>query len=297
MAVWPKAPLTAYVASTTPAIKAADLNAFQTEFNTLRNGNYQAYPIVLNDDPLRIYGDQLGNNRTLIDKFGYRMGRVNEISECWANDLDTTGDGLTGQRSFQIPWDWDVNNTSTNAFINNIMSNDLGCRVMQFEPGSAAPDHAYLRSADLISYQAFHSIVMEWEMAFGAINQKGVYYVGLADSTALSSGVWIGKDTNVDNKIRVQAANGGTSSLATIVAVANTYHKCRIELHGANSPHGAVARFGVDGTMYSRTSNLPSINQVLSMVIHTEGLSFLAPTLKVSPIRLTWNRWLSAAAI
>lgn len=47
LAAWPTTPLTTYVSGTTPAIKAADLNAFQTAINKILLGEYTYKGIVV----------------------------------------------------------------------------------------------------------------------------------------------------------------------------------------------------------------------------------------------------------
>ena len=44
---WPNTPLTTYIANTTPAIKASDLNAFQAAINRIINGTYSLKSVVI----------------------------------------------------------------------------------------------------------------------------------------------------------------------------------------------------------------------------------------------------------
>lgn len=267
---WPETPLTSYVANSTPAIKATDLNSIQSEINALYGYTAGKAQFLLYDDfayggqgglkvdgakaisdasmigPWAVYGDA-GDARTIIDNFS------------------TPPSGTAGLVSF-------VN-------ISGGVDNMSGLVASRLNIGTG--DFA-LRFVLRIVNKAKIAQIASSNLTFGNASSVGLF-VGMLDAGTSDIGIEAGNDEAnfqiLENGVRTA---GGTGSAITN----NTFYK--VEMVRSS---GTLTVYVNDTSVYSNANTVSYAKA--TPVIYVHGLTTLGAggeAVSVDQFRLSFPR-------
>jgi hypothetical protein len=295
---WPNTPLTTYVPNSTPAIKAADLNAFQSAINGISAGSTSIAGAVLDGvggvGPVvraatsALLRAQAGDGaaRSLVDYLGFRTGPVLEIY-----------DNFLGWNNGGGPGGWAVNKTANTAVDRNgtIQGTNLiglwptGALRLELNASRTNTDTIGIYTpflyngsdSGVTSYlinQCVH--VFEWAFCFHGVLTSTDSYMGLISSVAPGNPITAaavmraalryapGAKSDTHLVLVTNSSSGADSVVDTgITPTANTIYKCRLEVHRSGTPFGAIVRLfvgtlGGTSTLVSSTTNLPIVNSL-----------------------------------
>lgn len=303
---WPLTPLTTYVTSSTPAVKATDLNKFQSTTNESMLGtvSFKGFSVdgiggqataapagtitvtaasTTSINPTFLTKDTSGNYRWTLDHNGFPTSKLFEFHESWIGDVNTSG--ATGVYLSTMPiW---IGKTTANAAIVNGANTDDTPSVL-VTPGTANTNSASLRTRRILTLETDSVLVFEAEVN-ATIGGNCTFFAGLtgAYTETLTTTV---APTDVDNAIMFQkrsadtywqaaVCNATTLTFTATSATPGTHDFLRIEYHGSLSPLGvaaveecsantAKARFFFNGVRHVTTSTtLPAVNKKMSIII------------------------------
>lgn len=251
-------------------------------------------PKTFNDDPLWLYQNQLGDNRTVVDHNGYLTARNTIIDELW---LGAPIGGVSATYQESILWTT-VNVGSGNVDNNNIINGAVG---LQISSGASASDYGSIYSTTLVNLTSYMSLVVEWEayLNVATAGNNVIAQMGLTDGSVFSAadpGAWFQK-LAADSTWFVVTSNGSSAHtpVDTTVTATNTAQNFRIEWHGPASPYGAnTARFFVNGTLTAVVTLLPAAGDFLNLMFYLQNTTGAARFMYVSPVRVTYNRLLTS---
>lgn len=291
----PLSPNTTYVPSSTPSIKAQDLNDCQTFTSGLYAGVYSIAGQVLDGvggagpvaraatTALQRAEDGHGHARSLVDYLGYRTGPVIEVCDSLIGLGSTTGatsgpiaGGLLG---------WSVTG-STHTKTGHYGPTQLaqlhnswptGAWVQELTSSRTSSDSIYAFTSPFISGfddgvagSPLSSSVAVFEWAVGADNSitstewfQGAIFLGTAVSpittTTLKAGLRWAPSTKGDTSMMLVTCDATTENAVStgIALLPGTVYRCRLEIHRSGSPLGKRIRLFINGILTTATANLP----------------------------------------
>lgn len=260
--------------------------------------------------PLVSYANTDGYVRNFVDHNGYiDMGRVGWLDQNWAG-IDFAGRSLALAPSggyFLDGYTWKGKGQGANSsegLTENSYAGSTSLMHYQGLAGGSSGDYnfvytsngLFVPTADTVAvaeFEAFldHSGVTESVWQFGFTNNTS--------NTALSSdNKFMMEMVTGDTTWYIRTADGSSSSRVNTGVTIDTTNmqKFRMELYGANSPYGALARVFINGKgPYDYTSNLPfgTSGLMLFWGMHGYYVTGTMPShfLYFSPLRIRWNRW------
>jgi hypothetical protein len=323
---WPFTPTTTYLASSTPAIKASDLNNFQSAINTVYNTIFptQAAPSVYT--PQLLLKDTGGNVRGIVDHNGlFTNGNVAVFEECWVNGgvplLSTPGAHIPISSAYPR-WYCYLDAAANGGLTDYFGGANYPLNAAQIITNGTAPGSTALYSNCSVSIPTFTGLssVQEWDAglnpnATGGSGSGNIAYMGL-DGTGGSSN--LGNSTSY---IRFEGsyagnwicaalgASGGRQTVNTGISVPtqnDPITRFRLEYHGSTSPIGilngaATALFFINGSLVGTltsagTPKLPTGNQSLAFGVN-EPSSSSECVLSLGVVRASWNRFLAPTPV
>lgn len=283
---------------------AADYLAYL--FTTIMQVFFVNKPTTASDTPQAYLKDASGNVRAVFDHNGYPSGRRSEYRENWEfNILVNTaiaGSSIFGGTGYSR---W--NCTTTNGTRNRIQTNPGGSGNFSSYV-SAFSNAAIANDADVLYGQypwvqitANLSLVMEFEVKI-TTPANATLFVGLIDQNSAGAITAPGTDARAgilkrtgDANWQTSVADGTLSTTAdtTVVAATGAWTSVRIELHGANSPYSACARFFINGTLTNtvttHTTTLATTVALTPQIAYWATGNY-AGDIEVGPLFVTYNR-------
>lgn len=306
---WPFTATTSYVATTTPSIKASDLNNFQSAINgvygatkTVKRISVDAIGNVSDSATNLIQTfDSAGTLRYAVDSYGYpRMGDINRIVEHW--DLPLLDSGSAAQvlgRFRKMNPNGSAGMVRTAAGATHHFTHLVGTVA-------AAADVSYVVAYPnvagthyCVSRHSNITLVAEFDVAFTTLTDSQAFF-GISNNyssaPSASDSCVIATSTAASNvgKWNLLTADGGTLTTGvTGTAISGSMQRMRIELHGASTAVGSQAfLFCNDAPIATSTTHLPANGTGLYwfMTVLANGASANA-SVAFGPTSLTFNRY------
>lgn len=303
---WPFSPLTTYVATTTPSIKAVDLNDFQSATNDAYNAaRFRPVSTYGGDGSQLWFGDSANNKRRLVDHLGFLAGRAGSFVEPWlagsiaANQSGvvltsnpswsaTTGNGVTGGVRAATGFAG-----SRFAFVSTLGN----------QGALSTTNQAFLMDATSgVAVFEFTTIIDSASVSH-ALCKFGLSIAGNGLLTAAPSSTYqeavVYLDTNASPDWFVGCTDGSVTrnSASTGIAASTAPIRWRIEMTGSGSPAGAIVRWFANGSLVNTSSfthyphlTSQSFYPVMASFPYTTG----SQTIEWGGLRLYWAEQLSS---
>jgi hypothetical protein len=258
-----------------------------------------------------------GKVLTNTDYLGFRSGWIEEYTNNhWGSVKSSTGSVNT------LLGGW-TTRTTTNCRVGHygqIEGGQLGSAwatgayVMQLQSGRANTDNISYYSPGYVNMSTSGQLgtvssntiwVSEWTMGLGNTPITGFnFFAGFASSPSSSpfggSIVYAGvrfkaNAPESDTTLHLVSSDGVTTTAVDLGITPQTnttagIHRYRLELHGSNSPYGQCIRLFVDGTLFTKTTNMPVGSTVpdMAMLFWAESTSTPGTSiqLEIGPVRL-----------
>ncbi len=270
-------------------------------------------PTIADTAPVATFADQAGKVRTLIDHNGYLLGRVCRLHEDWFNEDGTSSTVSAGAQRGK----WTNSSVGTGTVSYNGPNSAVGFPLSPYVSigpttanndsttwatiTTAFPPFAATAAGDAL-------IVAEWEMSLNAVGANHfTVFVGFAsalDFAAAGDYAYVTKATGDTNWkfIHADAVGGAITAVDLGVTPAqDVADRFKLELVGANALGGKRIRVFVNDVLRAdlstNTAKMPSSN---NMKFGAEVLVTTAATtalLRLSPLDVEWNRYLSAPMV
>lgn len=291
----PFSPNTTYVPSSTPSIKAQDLNDCQTFTSGLYTGVYSVAGQIVDGvggagpvaraatTALQRTADIAGHARSIVDYLGYRTGPVLEIWDSLIGIGATNGAASGPVAGGLLGWSVTASTHTTTGHYGPTQSSQLsgkwptGAWNLEMTSSRTSSDAIYAFSAPFISgyddgvtSSGFSSSISVCEWPFLQNNTlvdaewfQGAIFLGTATSpittTTLKAGLRWAPTTKGDTVLMLVTCDGTTeNAVPTSIALApNTTYRCRLEIHRSGSPFGKCVRLFINGNLTTSTANLP----------------------------------------
>lgn len=268
-----------------------------------------------NTQPQYVTKDTSGNNRWLVDRNGYPMGRVGLWSENWQLSAYLTGAAVnaTGAAGFlgqQVPgWYYDcetTDNTVTLA-INGRATSGLSVAQINFSGTSARSSFLYPAGTLFDSSWTNLCAVVEW-YAYTNLSTAVTFYHGLVGNPTNVTFLTWGKFTGATNagackdgafftraatanwQCVTQQSNVATTTDSGVAWVSGTLYSFRIEVYGSGTPQGAKVLFYINNNLVAtNTTNLPASILRFSYGGNPTATGAQGSSMGVGGIRAAWN--------
>ncbi len=247
-----------------------------------------------------------GATRCGFDHLGFPTPFNGHIQENWPgadNDIRVTTTS-TNIMYFNNPWHYDVNSTSGDALLKNTTSGEFGMQVIYLEGGSSSPDYVRIDCGPAFPYKVGTYAVFNCVSTL--VNYVGAathctQVAGFVDAAGPASvGAYFIKGTGDANWIcRVKGVGGTTDVNSGHVAVDGVGRLLRVELFGASSEYGAMAKFYVDGALCATiTTHLPGLGTHIRMGLSSDATGgALAAVMVVGGPTMDWAYFQSSPGI
>jgi hypothetical protein len=286
----PLSPNTTYVPGGPPAIKARDLNDFQTYICGLYNGVYSVAGQIVDGTggagpvaraattALFRAEDGAGGARGIVDYLGFRTGPVIEVVDNFLGVQQKSGAQSAAYVGGNGGWYTTGTTNSSSGYGGNLPYAGGGAQKLTLSSSRTNSD--YVGLYNLSPYNGLtgaaspydvldNSVtVFEWAFAFDSVYSNANLFMGLVAGSTLATGPASPTAGIVQAGIRYSLLGGDTSlvfisgnsgvvadppTLITLPA-ANTLMRCRYEIHRSGTPFGAVARLFINGSLFSTTT-------------------------------------------
>jgi hypothetical protein len=247
--------------------------------------------------PLAQWGDTAGNARSIIDHLGYRRGRCNEFYEEWTSlqsaPATGAGTGKFTRYNYSFP-------TGAGASFQTASAGFPGGGASIALTATPSGNTLSFQSPPMFYYQTYSSLVMELEAVFPGGADGVNWVVGMTTST---TGTLVGTTPTVafgkrstDTTYQLFTADGATltpTNTTITPAVPTVGDRIILELHGSATPYGSKARLIINDNVTETMLNLPAVATAMPFFIGGTTIGTASTQLRVSPIRITWNRALN----
>ena len=254
-----------------------------------------------------------GATGTVLDRFGFKFGRISELIENWVGGVDALTEGATPVAiSSYFQANMSGGNNPGDETIEHVQDFGLAALKIKIVAGNAAGAKASIRTLfPLVTFNDDTVCVLEFEACLTTTgdNRKDIR-IGFHNNGTVSrdgafnnaeAGVFFYKregDTNWQAACGTTNAFGGFNAVfdTGVLPVANVVNRFRIELIGANVAPVAgtkLARFYVDGTMKKQfTATFPAapLYVYANMIQNTAGGPDPVEYLTISGIDSRWRR-------
>lgn len=253
-------------------------------------------PSTSADAPQITIKDAGGNARYLFDHLGYPLTTdVIEVREDW---IGTTGGSVTTSGTLPGFSKWNLTLNSTgNSVQSNLGSATTSFPNLELLLGNTNTSSISLTLIGSPLFQASQSVVFEadviaptvsgtYSLLFG-LNVGGVNQAQFSATNAAANWQCTTRD------------NGGTATGPNDSGVAIGAARLRIELHGASSAYGAVARFFINGALVQAiaTHQPGSGHAIIPAIFFSSGDTTAGRTVFLGSTRFVMNRVLAAATL
>lgn len=264
------------------------------------------------DSPLVLFRDSAKNNRGMVDHLGYRHSRLSEYYEDWLSiGLGIIGGGGAVSANGRVRYDVGAaHQIFADAFSQNMPGGGhLGLLI-----GGASGVTTRVLSPAIFSPGTYTSLVIDFEVLVSLSTNVDfrIGIVGNGSSGAQSATGTPGADhafalvkQAADTHWFLQTGNGSaftkTDTTITPSTTLGAPDRVRLELHGSGSPYGSKHRVWINDALVIDASltNPPtntSIGMSFLVAATTTGASANG-VMRLSPVRMTWNRYLSQPLI
>ncbi|MCU1282449.1 MAG: hypothetical protein JWM53_5995 [bacterium] len=272
-----------------------------------------------------IFADASGNPRSLVDRNGFLISStVQKIEESWERTIsyfvNTSSFALTAGINATTKtrlWDaWDVGPSSggtlnTGIAVTNAGMGPIGDGYVTISGNASVAGETFGITRGNVKYTADSVIEADFSLSVNTNNTAYNFKVGFTTwpSQSVSGSAQVEHAVAVQvlasdmSKLYLYTNNNGASGTATASSPSQAVPftlagavRCRLELHGANTPAGvaaggAIAKLYCNGALVATSqSTMPATGQTLIFCIALRNLTAsVANGINVGPLKAYWN--------